>query len=627
MDQEVKDILQHIQQNHHFLLSGGAGSGKTYSMVQTIRAVLEGYPGARIACMTYTNAAANEIDHRINDTRLTVSTIHDFLWDNIQNYQKELKKAVIELSKVPESKIKSKDYPGGLPDDYYDNQEESVSIEYKEYVKLSKGKISHDEVLAVAQYLFQHSPRLVDVVKSRYQFIFIDEYQDTHTEVIDILLNIFPRTPKPCHIGFFGDSMQAIYETGVGDINGYMHTEANPDGIVYEVKKTINRRCPQTVITLANQLRNDGLVQVPLSAEHVGTCRFFYADSDDENKLKARLVADGWDFTSNETKELRLTHNLISAEAGFRTLLEIHSQDPVMGYRNRVRDFVNTLMWDCSSMTFGEVLDKLEKEQAGNRKKWEPTTGQRPLIEANKQWLDYAKGLNYEVFLKCYASKEQLIDDKNEDTQKMSAARSTLSPLMRHLFQIEEAVRLYQERNYNEFVRKTNFKSITRFQQKSELKKAIETIRGELGDARVCNVLDIADKLGICIIDDKLTTYRDKNPYIYKRVEEVSYSEVRKVYDYLVNLTPFSTQHKTKGLEYDNVLILLNNGKWTNYNFASLFMDTKSSETVKQRTRKLFYVCCTRAKKNLAVFYPTPEPAVVEGAKSLFGDDNVIKVE
>ena len=77
---EVKEILEHIAQNHHFLLSGGAGSGKTYTMVEVIRAVLNAYPGANIACMTYTNAAANEIEHRINDSRLSVSTIHDFLW-------------------------------------------------------------------------------------------------------------------------------------------------------------------------------------------------------------------------------------------------------------------------------------------------------------------------------------------------------------------------------------------------------------------------------------------------------------------------------------------------------------------------------------------------------------------
>ena len=83
MDQEVVQILNHIADGHHFLLSGGAGSGKTYTLVQVIKEVLNKYH-SRIACMTYTNAAANEIEQRVNHRDLNVSTIHDFLWDNIK---------------------------------------------------------------------------------------------------------------------------------------------------------------------------------------------------------------------------------------------------------------------------------------------------------------------------------------------------------------------------------------------------------------------------------------------------------------------------------------------------------------------------------------------------------------
>ena len=80
MDQEVVQILKHIDDGHHFLLSGGAGSGKTYTLVQVIKEVLNKYH-FRIACMTYTNAAANEIEQRVNHRDLNVSTIHDFLWE------------------------------------------------------------------------------------------------------------------------------------------------------------------------------------------------------------------------------------------------------------------------------------------------------------------------------------------------------------------------------------------------------------------------------------------------------------------------------------------------------------------------------------------------------------------
>ncbi len=627
MDEEVKEILEHIAQNHHFLLSGGAGSGKTYTMVQVIRAVLDAYPGANIACMTYTNAAASEIEHRINDRRLSVSTIHDFLWNNIQNYQKELKKAIIECSRGDEAKIKSKEHPEGLPDGYFDNREEKVDIQYKEYVKLKDGIISHDEILAVAEHMFGHSDRLIDIVKSRYRFIFIDEYQDTHEEVVNILLEFFQRTGKACTIGFFGDSMQAIYDTGIGDIGRYIHKENTPEGFVYEVQKPMNRRCPRSVINLVNKLRTDGLEQKPIETNVEGTCRFFFSATNDESKLKSLLKNDGWDFDSKETKELRLTHNLISAEAGFKTLLEIHNFDPILGYRDRVDKHVKELGWDCQGLTFGDLLARLEADDQAGKKDWTPTKGQQTYIDGNKQWFDYAKTIDYQLFLKCFTAKEQLIDDNDDDTEKKSVAGSKLSPLMRHLYRIEEALRLYADRKFNDFIKKTSFKTISRFEQKKELRQAINEIVGLGSDVKIGKVIEIADRMGFCVIDDKLNSYIEKNEYIYHRVLDVDYQEVRNVYDYILQQQPFSTQHKSKGLEFNNVLVLLDNGKWSKYNFASLFTDIKTIDSVKLRTRKLFYVCCTRAKKNLAVFYPAPSAGIVDSTKALFGEQNVIDVD
>ena len=95
---ELKKIQECIENNNNFLLSGGAGSGKTYSLVQTINFIKENYNNKAIACITYTNVAVNEIKNRVVDNRnLKVSTIHDFLWENIKHFQKELRKCIVEL--------------------------------------------------------------------------------------------------------------------------------------------------------------------------------------------------------------------------------------------------------------------------------------------------------------------------------------------------------------------------------------------------------------------------------------------------------------------------------------------------------------------------------------------------
>lgn len=84
LNPEVSEIFQAIEAGENFLLSGGAGSGKTYSLVQVITEVTKRNPKAQIACMTFTNAAIREIQDRISHVNLKVATIHDFLWDSLK---------------------------------------------------------------------------------------------------------------------------------------------------------------------------------------------------------------------------------------------------------------------------------------------------------------------------------------------------------------------------------------------------------------------------------------------------------------------------------------------------------------------------------------------------------------
>lgn len=146
--------------------------------------------------------------------------------------------------------------------------------------------------------------------------------------------------------------MQAIYDDGVGNIDSYLMTDENPDGCVYEVQKKQNRRCPLSVITLANFLRLDSLRQEPstdLKAPNMtvdghvkeGTILFYYSDEDKTDVLKEKLTSEfGWNFSdTGNTKELRLTHNLIANEAGFETLMRIHDSDKIIEYGKRIRDY------------------------------------------------------------------------------------------------------------------------------------------------------------------------------------------------------------------------------------------------------------------------------------------------
>lgn len=633
LEPEVQAILHCIDENRNFLLSGGAGSGKTYSLVQVIKQVIGENPFRRVACMTYTNAAVKEIEERVNHNNLSVTTIHDFLWDNIKHFQTELKLALIEVINDVESKYKIE----GLvvvPQGYFTTLEKG--IQYKEYLRVKDGIISHDEVILLAGILFEKYPRLSDVVKDKYGFIFIDEYQDTNRKVIEIFLQCFNHSEKPCIVGFFGDAMQSIYPEGVGNINEWI---GNAPGNVVEIRKEQNRRNPETIINLANLIRTDGLIQVPsndLNAPNMqngvvkqGQITFLHSADGDISRVKAYLTANGWNFSnSKETKELNLTHNLIADKAGFRNLMDIYDKDPVIGLKGDILDKIKDKKKNgepeieiTEEESFNAVVDKFQLKNRQRRLKKDA------LLESHEYTLLYnqLKDKPFSEVQKIYISADSLTDDKKQDEDDENKKGTKRDRLIQHLFKIQNNISLYLNRDFNEFLRKTDYLSrIQTIGDKIVLRENIESLIN-VGDKTIEEVINEANESGICIIDEQLTSFIERNEYLYQRVKNVRFSEFQFLYNYLEGKTPFSTQHKTKGAEFDNVFVVLDNGGWNKYNFEYLFLGT-GSESVLLRTQKIFYVCCTRAKEKLAIFYHQPNPNIINRATALFGEGNVISL-
>lgn len=127
LEPDVEAALAHIAAGQDFLLSGGAGSGKTYSLVQLIGELLRTDHSSFIACITYTNAAVHEIESRVSNARLFVSTIHEFLWEAIAPYQIELKATLMKLLSGENPAIR----PGStvVTADMFDDK----VIQYKDY--------------------------------------------------------------------------------------------------------------------------------------------------------------------------------------------------------------------------------------------------------------------------------------------------------------------------------------------------------------------------------------------------------------------------------------------------------------------------------------------------------------
>ena len=118
-------------------------------------------------------------------------------------------------------------------------------------------------------------------------------YQDTHKNVVEIFVDKVSEDGKTT-IGFFGDSMQGIYDDGAGDVESYINS-----GQLTKINKEDNYRCSEDVITFINQIRNDGLEQklafktknglTETGEERQGEVKLYYSIYSEELKLKIQI--------------------------------------------------------------------------------------------------------------------------------------------------------------------------------------------------------------------------------------------------------------------------------------------------------------------------------------------------
>lgn len=217
----------------HFKITAGPGAGKTYWLVKHIKNVLNNstklLSTSKIACITYTNVAVEEIQHRLEvvGDRVEVSTIHSFLYKNVVKPYAHLIKnkdgeSLINYEEmdghydhVPsKGKINLWKRENNLYGTVRDNKKLDVCLknldwlfegdnivlttreDYKRkvgqyYIKKeyfpsykqlywNEGTIHHEDVLYFSFLLLESYPIILKFIAARYPYIFIDEFQDTN---------------------------------------------------------------------------------------------------------------------------------------------------------------------------------------------------------------------------------------------------------------------------------------------------------------------------------------------------------------------------------------------------------------------------------------------------------------
>lgn len=287
------------------LVIAGAGSGKTRVLTYKIAYLLQmGLPAQTILALTFTNKAAREMKERIaclvgyqTARYLWMGTFHSIFRHILQaeadklgythsfsiydtNDSKSLIKSIIKekqldtkvyttgavlgrISAAKNSLISPKAYSQNPDLQKYDRQQRTYLMGelYAEYARRCKqaNAMDFDDLLYNTNLLFRDYPDTLRKYQETFNYILVDEYQDTNFAQYLIIKKL---AEKHQHICVVGDDAQSIYSFRGANIQNILNfQETYPDSRIFKLEQ--NYRSTQNIVNAANSIIAANKAQIP----------------------------------------------------------------------------------------------------------------------------------------------------------------------------------------------------------------------------------------------------------------------------------------------------------------------------------------------------------------------------
>jgi DNA helicase II / ATP-dependent DNA helicase PcrA len=301
----LKDSDEFIDIETNFKLCAGPGAGKTRFLINHINNVITNSKRLtnvkKIACITYTNIGVETITKRLDNAvnEIEVSTIHSFLYKHVikpylwvineeyniplakvdghdeiiptfrilEKWAAEIRRPYILYGKISIPKAILNKRLMSLQWEIQEDGEiipvqrghprlpikkdlnESL-IKYKE-ICWEKALISHDDILFLSYSILKANERILEILRAKFPYIFIDEFQDTNPIQSEIIKMI---GKKETIIGVIGDCGQSIFEFLGADFRKFIEFKLE-DMELYKIEN--NYRSTEQIISLLNYVRNE----------------------------------------------------------------------------------------------------------------------------------------------------------------------------------------------------------------------------------------------------------------------------------------------------------------------------------------------------------------------------------
>ena len=303
------------------LILAGAGSGKTTTIISRLAYLIEqvGIPASNTLTLTFTNKAAKEMRERSLAMMDNLSyppllcTFHKFgllflkfnihllgRQNNFVVIDTDDKKRIIKKinSELPTPLIASEisRYKNSLmtPDEAYKQAElynyQQIANVYSEYEKYlnENNLVDFDDLIALTFKLLDENPELAKTTSQKYQYIMIDEYQDTNELQLRLIQKLCTSHNNICVVG---DDDQSIYGWRGAHIRNIMEFDQDFTGCeVFKLEENYRSRKP--ILEVANGLieHNRSRLGKKLLPTRGGGDDVSVLNSNDENE-EARKIA------------------------------------------------------------------------------------------------------------------------------------------------------------------------------------------------------------------------------------------------------------------------------------------------------------------------------------------------
>lgn len=611
VEEELAGFLN-LEKPTSFFLFAGAGSGKTRSLVNALNYLAKTYRdtlrlrGRQVAVITYTNAACDEITRRTEyDPLFMVRTIHSFAWSQIQGFNADIRAWLKDNLQREVADLQADEEKGRRGTKASAVRQAQIESKQRRLERLAdiktftynpsgdnreRNSLNHSEVIKIFSTFLLTKRLMQRMLVEKFPFLLIDESQDTSRALIDALLAVQKAHANRFCLGLIGDTMQRIYPDGKERIESEI-----PQGWAKPEKK-LNHRCSHRIVLLINQIRAgaDNRKQEPRDDRPEGWARLFLfpVDAPDKPALEQRvrdymagLTGDQNWAAAEKCKILTLEHHMAARRMGFLQMFEALAS--VDEYRTGFLDgsFAPTRFFTHY------VLPLVTAHQKGDK------FAVAKLVRENSPLL----------------SKESLKDNEKPIAQ-LRAAQAAINSLMALWANGEPTCAAIA----------ANIAETNLFAVPDSLKAALAAKQATPAESPDDEDADpVSDQIAA------LVAFLD-----------CAFSEIAPYAAYVAHEAPFDTHHGVKGLEFERVMVLMNDGEARGFQFgydkllgakAPTAADIKNTqedkETSVDRTRRLFYVTCSRARSSLALVAYSPDPAAVRAhviANGWFAADEVL---